>query len=114
MEPANVKEEMIAHCRDKFKSINKDYLKKHGIKSNLFLEIMYDTCLGNYYKKSDFRLDNEDLESIWVQARNQATLMEEYINGKVILSAISDNDHFFFKIMRKIEQTNTEPQTNNE
>src|SRR6185312_9011839 len=108
MDNLDINEKIIAHCRAKFSSINKDYLKKNGIKPNIFLEIMYDCSLGNYYKTKDFTIEDDDFKYILSQAMTQVRLMDDYVAGKVQLMSISDNDHFFFKIRRQIENNNTE------
>lgn len=112
----DIQNEIIKHCRLKFKTISKDHLKKNEIRTTLFLEIMYEQCLSNYYKTNDYRLSDDDLQAIYSAARTTVLLTQEYLAGKCELMSINDDDILFFKIRRSIEQTNTNTteQTNNE
>lgn len=108
----NIQKEIISHCRSKFESISKDYLKKNGIRNSLFIEIMYDTCLKNFYNKGDFTISEEDFQNIFIQAKGMVVLIQDYIMDKCDLVSISEDDHLFFKIRKTIGNNNKE--NNNE
>ena len=100
--PNETKDEIITYCYGVMRGVNSGYLKKMQIRPNLFIEVLYDTAVNNFLGYSDYHLSPQDLKNVYSYSKNIDDITKNFINGRVELMGIDNNDQFYFKIQRLI------------
>ena len=102
--PKHKIQEIINYCYNYLENININYLEKIDIRTNLFLEMLYDTSRNKFIEFNDYRINSDDIKNIYMYSRNLEQITKDFINGKIELQSIDNNDTFYYKIIRNINK----------
>ena len=102
--PQNVKDEIVKYCYGVMRGVNHSHLKKMKIRPNLFLEVLYDVSVNNFISFEDYNISPQDLKNIYAFTKNMEYIINNFMEGRMELLAIDNNDQFYFKNTRLIEQ----------
>ncbi len=102
--PQPTKEEIITYSYGVMRGVNSNHLKKMQIRPNLFLEVLYDVAINNFLGYGDYHLSPQDLKNVYSYSKNIDDITKNFMDGKIELMAIDNNDQFYFKIQRFITQ----------
>lgn len=98
--PDDKKREVIRYCYDFMNHINKEVLNKYEVRTNFFMEVLYDKALHNLADYEDCALTNEDLKEVYTYSRIAEQNIKAYMDGRNELLAIDDDGVFHFQIKK--------------